>query len=471
MATATPSMSARQEGFLAEFKRDLTIPMTDRADLSLWLANVKKILTKTVQQDTEDPIIGRAYDLQERFKWPLLDKRSNRYALQILHKEMRCALEEQVNHLSSFLRFQEMLSVITPYQIESFLRTVHENCHKNILEGLSSEKAFCRSLSYALGRSLIETNDLQDEEVLQRYICPIRGDVIESQPVHLREDSQNQARELYHEGDLLYYLVDSHRDPITRERRTDQDVRKDPREKEKAHDAILALKFPLLNGSEIEPSSPTVLPTPAVFFAACIGYPLAKETYARVQKESGDYNDASTKAAEIESVAIDLFKSFLVEADEEDFRFLKWKPKEEKEFTNAQRWDSYSWSVNSPKGSHSSRNVWETKIQFMQEFLRYQISKSTVLDSVEILQTKLASQMQEYMDSCQEIDASDICESEKKDLRARALKLILSEEDSSSLRSTKRRSLESSSSVSFKRNKLNSSSENVQMRMLHQFFV
>lgn len=465
-------MSLRQREFLDAFKKDLEVPCADRDEVKCWFANVQNILNKAVPSNSNDPQTERAYALQERYKWPLLGERSNVYVISSLKEEMKTALEEKSKQLRSRLSFQEMLSIIPPYQIEAFLMEVNFTCHRNLSEGISPEKAFGKALAYGLSRSLIETNDMIGEEKIRPHICPIAGDVIESQPVHLREDSQEEPREMYHERDITWYLVDSKKDPITREHRTVKDIRKNPLQKEKGREVICSLKYPHQKMAEAALAPPFALPDPSVFIAACIGYPLAKEVYAKAVIETADYNLAAAQAENVEALAIDLFAPFVRDSSESDFRFLKWKPKEAKEFTNAQRWNSFSLSYNSPRSGISSLNMREVQTQFMQAFLKHQIDVLSELGDVESVRSRLSGQMHEYINYVQEVHKLDIPEYEKKELESKALTLILTEPSSDSSSSySKKRSLDSLRTESKKRVRSDPSDANVQMEMLSRFFL
>ena len=476
MISSIPTMSIRQQEFLADFKRDLDSPLKKRiekrVDVEHWLTNVRDILKKSVPEHSKDPLEVKALALQEQYKWPLLDKRANTHVLGILKGEMQTALESKAKQLGSMLSFQKMFSVLPSYQIEDFLTVIRSNCQRHISEGVPPEKAFALALSYALSRSLIQTSDLEGEEKLQRYVCVFRQDIVESQPAYLRVDSQDQPREVYHEDDIMTYLADSRKDPVTRDRKTVKDLRKDPKEKEIVRSLISSFKYPQISSSAVQPIQTPNPPAPSVFFAARIGYPLAKEAYQQSRKDV-DYNLAALKAEEVLSLAIDLFEPFLRDAREEDFSFLPWSPKPaklEREFTNAQRL-SYSWSFNTQNSASGAINIWEPQTQFMQEFLKFHMGQSSSSMSIEPLRTKLESQMQEYVEYFQEVQSSDIADYQKKELQEQALKRIITEESSSSSSSSKKRSSNPLHAPLVKKVKGDPSHEDVQMQMLNDFFM
>lgn len=473
MSVSVPSMT-RQQKFLVDFKRDVDLPLTNHAEVKEWFVNVKNILKKSVLPHPTTPLSIKALDLQERFKWPVLDK-TNIYAIEKLTQEMQTALKDKAKQLGSMLAFQSMLSsIVSPYQMESFLSSIRSTCRSYMEEGTSPHKAFEKALAYAVSRSLIQNSDLEEEEALQRYRCVIQKDLVDSQPAYLRVDSQGSPREVYHETDLLSYLVTQSRDPITREKKTAKDILKAPREQEKVRDLISSFKYPRLSSCDAlliqDPISLSSLASVPVLLAARIGYSLMKEVYEESRKTK-DYNEAALEAEKVQALAIDLFEPFLQEASEEDFSFLPWVPKvpKKKEFTYAQRWDSFSLDSSFQDPTLPEDNTWEMRAQFMQAFLKHHIKEGLLSVSIEDLKTKLGRQMEEYGEVFDEIHKLDVSDSRRKELLEQVLQRILIEESSTSASSKKRSFIDEDRSL--KKVKKDPSDVDVQMQLILDFFV
>lgn len=258
------------------------------------------------------------------------------------------------------------------------------------------ESSPSKALSFMLSRSMIEDQEFERDPRLSRYICPIRGDLITSQPVYCTSqvDSQEVPCQLYHKSELTKAVRQKGQDPCTRKEKTLADI-KEYAPGDKVVDRILGeLRYPkAFSEKEVQNLA---LPPRSFFLAASLAYSMARDEYEKREGSQG-FNEAAQKAEKTIQLSIDLFEPYLRNIEEKDVAAFEWtsgKLKREESFTYAQRMLSFP-----SQEEGKSKNSFDLEMDFMKAFLEFHQESEM---SLEDLKSTFESELPSYLELCKE---------------------------------------------------------------------
>ena len=425
MSISVPAITAKQD-FLTSFQQSLNIPLNSLSDIKNWQMYVENIVDcrviSPIRRDCY--LLKKAQLVQDLFNHPkVTGSRVNIYVLQSLRDEMKGFLQQKIKHLKVLSFCSQLLSKIKPYQEEAFLKTISLKFQELKELGHPEKKALSSALAYAISRSMIDPDKIQDCEALRPYRCPITSRVILSNAVYLktRKPDDKNPYERYEEDAITQWLAISNKNPISNEKALLTDICKDAKAQTEVESILCDYLYPRSKEITEIPSLGSLNPSEILFSAALLAYPIIKDLF-------DSENIGVVDVCKWGSLAIDLFTPYLDQVDSIDLQggIYDIKMFAEPKETNAQQ-DSWDFGFSTPEySSKSTCKLTEEKTRFMQEFLKNEILKGTASEPIEeLLRLKLESKMQQYIAFFEEIEKLELSSAEKTKFQAKGIKSVL----------------------------------------------